>query len=32
MANRLQAALMREAFFLLQEGIASASDIDLALT
>ncbi|WP_082757183.1 hypothetical protein ACFLEY_04020 [Bradyrhizobium sp. YCK136] len=23
---------MREAFFLLQEGIASASDIDLALT
>lgn len=31
-ANRLQAALMREAFFLLQEGIASASDIDLALT
>jgi carnitine 3-dehydrogenase len=31
-ANRLQAALMREAFYLLQEGIASASDIDLALT
>ena len=31
-ANRLQAALMREAFFMLQEGIASAEDIDLALT
>jgi len=31
-ANRLQAALMREAFFLLQQGIASAPDIDLALT
>jgi 3-hydroxyacyl-CoA dehydrogenase len=31
-ANRLQAALMREAFYLLQEGIASASDIDIALT
>jgi len=31
-ANRLQAALMREAFFLLQQGIASASDIDIALT
>ena len=31
-ANRLQAALMREAFHLLQEGVASAEDIDLALT
>lgn len=31
-ANRLQAALMREAFFLLQQGVASASDIDLAIT
>ncbi len=31
-ANRLQAAVMREAFYLLQQGIASASDIDLALT
>lgn len=31
-ANRLQAAVMREAFFLLQEGVASAPDIDLALT
>lgn len=31
-ANRLQAAVIREAFFLLQEGIASAPDIDLALT
>jgi carnitine 3-dehydrogenase len=31
-ANRLQAALMREAFFLLSQGVASASDIDLALT
>jgi len=31
-ANRLQAALMREAFYLLQEGVASARDIDLALT
>jgi 3-hydroxyacyl-CoA dehydrogenase len=31
-ANRLQAAVIREAFFLLQEGVASAPDIDLALT
>jgi 3-hydroxyacyl-CoA dehydrogenase len=31
-ANRLQAAVMREAFFLLQEGVASAPDIDLAMT
>jgi 3-hydroxyacyl-CoA dehydrogenase len=31
-ANRLQAAVLREAFFLLQEGVASAPDIDLALT
>ncbi|NTF33069.1 3-hydroxyacyl-CoA dehydrogenase family protein [Rhizobium skierniewicense] len=31
-ANRLQAALMREAFFLLEQGVASAGDIDLALT
>lgn len=30
-ANRLQAAILREAFFLLQEGVASASDIDLAM-
>lgn len=31
-ANRLQAAVMREAFHLLAEGIASAADIDRALT
>ncbi len=31
-ANRLQAALVREAFYLLDEGIASAEDIDLAIT
>jgi carnitine 3-dehydrogenase len=31
-ANRLQAAVMREAFFLLQEGVASAPDSDLAMT
>ncbi|MGE8203234.1 3-hydroxyacyl-CoA dehydrogenase family protein [Heyndrickxia sp. NPDC080065] len=31
-ANRLQTALMREAFFLLKEGIASAEDIDTAIT
>lgn len=30
--NRLQAALMREAFYLLQEGVASVEDIDLAVT
>ncbi|HKT84680.1 MAG TPA: 3-hydroxyacyl-CoA dehydrogenase NAD-binding domain-containing protein [Novosphingobium sp.] len=30
--NRLQAALMREAFHLLQEGVASVEDIDLAVT
>jgi 3-hydroxybutyryl-CoA dehydrogenase len=31
-ANRLQAALVREAFYLLEEGIASPEDIDLAIT
>ncbi|MCL6517284.1 3-hydroxyacyl-CoA dehydrogenase family protein [Alicyclobacillus sp.] len=31
-ANRLQAALVREAFSLLEEGVADARDIDLALT
>ena len=30
--NRLQAALLREAFHLLQEGVATAEDIDLAVT
>ncbi|HJV17942.1 MAG TPA: 3-hydroxyacyl-CoA dehydrogenase family protein [Bacillales bacterium] len=31
-ANRLQTALMREAFYLLDQGIASARDIDTAIT
>jgi 3-hydroxybutyryl-CoA dehydrogenase len=31
-ANRLQTALMREAFYLLNEGVASARDIDTAIT
>ncbi|WKB34613.1 3-hydroxyacyl-CoA dehydrogenase family protein [Terrilactibacillus sp. S3-3] len=31
-ANRLQTALVREAFYLLNEGIASAEDIDTAVT
>ncbi|WP_232697229.1 3-hydroxyacyl-CoA dehydrogenase family protein [Brevibacillus daliensis] len=31
-ANRLQAALVREAFYLLQESVASAKDIDMAVT
>ncbi|MED1204440.1 3-hydroxyacyl-CoA dehydrogenase family protein [Heyndrickxia acidicola] len=31
-ANRLQAALMREAFHLLAEGVASAEEIDKAVT
>ncbi|MBY0123172.1 3-hydroxyacyl-CoA dehydrogenase family protein [Bacillus sp. S/N-304-OC-R1] len=31
-ANRLQTALMREAFYLLKEGVASAEDIDTAIT
>ena len=30
--NRLQAAIMREAFHLLQQGVATAEDIDLAVT
>src|SRR5690606_27018600 len=30
-ANRLQAALWREAFHLVQEGVASVSDIDAAI-
>jgi 3-hydroxybutyryl-CoA dehydrogenase len=30
-ANRLQHALMREALYIVQEGIASAGDVDLAL-
>lgn len=31
-ANRLQAALVREAFYLLDQGVAEAEDIDLAIT
>ncbi|USK68811.1 3-hydroxyacyl-CoA dehydrogenase family protein [Peribacillus asahii] len=31
-ANRLQTALMREAFYLLKEDVASARDIDTAIT
>ncbi len=31
-ANRLQAALVREAFYLLELGVADAKDIDLAIT
>ncbi|MEY9869020.1 3-hydroxybutyryl-CoA dehydrogenase [Peribacillus sp. B2I2] len=31
-ANRLQTALMREAFYLLKEGVANAEDIDTAIT
>lgn len=31
-ANRLQTALMREAFYLLQEGVANARAIDTAIT
>jgi len=31
-ANRLQTALMREAFYLLQEGVADAHAIDTAIT
>jgi 3-hydroxybutyryl-CoA dehydrogenase len=31
-ANRLQAAIVREAFYLLEEGVAQAHDIDLAIT
>ena len=31
-ANRLQAALWQEAFHLLQEGVASAADIDAAIS
>lgn len=31
-ANRLTAALWREAIYLLQEGVASVEDIDLAIT
>lgn len=31
-ANRLQTALMREAFYLLKEGVADAGDIDTAIT
>jgi 3-hydroxybutyryl-CoA dehydrogenase len=31
-ANRLQTALMREAFYLLKEGVADAEDIDTAIT
>jgi len=30
-ANRLQHALLREALYMVQEGIASAADVDLAL-
>ncbi len=31
-ANRLQAALWQEAFYLVQQGVASAEDIDLAVS
>jgi 3-hydroxybutyryl-CoA dehydrogenase len=31
-ANRLQAAVVREAFSLLEKGVATAEDIDLAIT
>lgn len=31
-ANRLQAALWREAFYLVQEGVCSAQDVDTAIT
>lgn len=31
-ANRLQAALVREAFYLLEEGVADAQSIDTAIT
>ncbi|MFY0804325.1 3-hydroxyacyl-CoA dehydrogenase family protein [Peribacillus frigoritolerans] len=31
-ANRLQTALMREAFYLLKDGVADAEDIDTAIT
>ncbi|WP_043932773.1 3-hydroxyacyl-CoA dehydrogenase family protein [Bacillus sp. EB01] len=31
-ANRLQAAIVREAFYLLKEGVADARDIDRAIT
>jgi 3-hydroxyacyl-CoA dehydrogenase len=31
-ANRLTAALWREALYMLQEGVASAADIDTAVT
>lgn len=31
-ANRLQAALRQEAFYLVQQGVASAEDIDMAIT
>lgn len=31
-ANRLQSALWREAFYLVSEGVCSAEDIDLAIT
>ena len=31
LGNRLQLALMREAFYIVQEGIASAEDVDLAI-
>lgn len=31
-ANRLQAALWQEAFYLVQQGVASAEDIDLAIS
>jgi 3-hydroxyacyl-CoA dehydrogenase len=31
-ANRLQAAIVREAFYLLNEGVADARDIDAAIT
>ena len=30
-ANRLQAALWREAFYLLEQGIASVEDVDTAI-
>ena len=31
LANRLQAALLREAFYLVEQGIASVEDVDTAI-
>ena len=32
MANRLQSAIWREAFYLVSEGVCSAEDIDIAIS